>query len=135
MKGWYGKAKRDHLKEVLGWTTDEVRPLLVTSAYTPSLDIDEFMADIPGGALITGGLGDALTSKTVSSAGVIDADDGFIAAVPAGQTVAALVIVQYTGSAATSRLWLFNNEAIPLPITTDGSDITLRWPTAGIAEI
>lgn len=135
MKGWYGKAKRDYLKADLDWLVDAIRPLLVTAAYTPSLDVDEFMSDIPGGALVTGGLGDVLTSKTVSNAGVIDAADGYVSAVPAGQTPRAIVLVQYTGTPATSRLILFTNEAIPLPVDTDGSDVHLRWPSSGIAEI
>ena len=135
MKGWYGKAKRDHLKKLLGWDTDEMRPLLVTAAYTPNKNVDEFMSDIPGGALVTGGLGDALTSKAVSDAGVISAANGYVSAVPAGQFPRLIVIVQYTGVAATSRLICYNNEGIPLPIETDGSDVHLRWPTAGIGEI
>lgn len=134
MKGWYGKAKRDFLKGDMDFLVDAFRPVLVTAAYTPSLDVDEFMSDI-GGALVTGGLGDALASKAVSNAGVISAATGYVSAVPAGQAPRAIVIVQYTGVAGTSRLVLFTNEGVPLPISTDGSDVHLRWPTAGIGEI
>lgn len=134
MKGWYGKAKRDFLKGDMDYLVDAFHPVLVTASYTPNKNVDEFMSDI-GGALVTGGLGDALASKAVSDAGVISAAIGYVSAVPAGQAPRLIVIVQYTGDPATSRLLCWNNEGIPLPIETDGTDVHLRWPTAGIGEI
>ena len=133
MKGWFGKAKREYLKGNLDWLNDDVRPLLVSSAYTPSKNVNEFMSDISG--QLTGGLGDALTGKTVSDAGVVDADNGHVSAVPAGQTARWCVLVQYTGNPATSRVLIFTNQAVPLPIDTDGSDVHLIWSSAGIGEI
>jgi hypothetical protein len=74
----------------------------------------------------------ALTGKTVSAAGVFDADNVTYPAV-SGDEVVYIGLYQDTGVAATSYLIaLFDTIAGLLPKTPDGGDIPTGWNDAGI---
>lgn len=71
-----------------------------------------------------------LAGKTVSSAGVLDANDGSFAAVANGETITQLVTYKDTGSSATSTLLFYedtNEDGTPISRTSDGSAIPLVW--------
>lgn len=111
----------------IGWTTNNIKAVLVdTGAYTPDAT-HQFLSSIAAGARIaTSG---NLANKT-AVAGACDADDISITGV-SGVTVEGVAIYIDTGSAATSQLlaWLdsitVNGGAGPL--TPNGGTVDITW--------
>ncbi len=119
----YGKARSAFLDANIDWAADNIKVMLVDAAdYTVSIDVDEFLTDVPSGAREE--TSSNLGSKT-STLGVADAADPVFTGT-AGDQCEAIVIYQDTGSAATSRLIAYIDTASGLP-TTLGGDITIRW--------
>jgi hypothetical protein len=125
----YKKAKQAFANKELDWDTDTFRAYLVDGAtYTPNTDTDDFLDDIPSGELVAFG---TLANKTNVN-GVCDADDLTIPGVT-GDTFEYVVIVQWTGSSATSRLiCLFDTNSVGTP---NGGSFTIQWNASGIFEI
>lgn len=108
----------------IDWVADDIRAVLVDLAdYTPNLATDDFLADIPGGARVA--VSGAFASKT-ATAGVVDAADVVFSAVT-GDVSEALVIYKHTGSDATAQLIAFIDSAAGLPVTPNGTNITVTW--------
>lgn len=122
----YGKGRQAFASADIDWLVDNIKCVLVDAAdYTVSIDVDEFLSDIPSGAREeTSG---NLASKT-ATLGVCDADDVTFTGTT-GDTCEALVIYQDTGVAATSRLIAYIDTASGLPASL-GGDITVRWAAA-----
>jgi hypothetical protein len=120
----YTKAREGFLGGDIDWDGDAIKVVLVdTNDYTPNIEVDDTLSDIPVAARVaTSG---NLTSKTISN-GVADAADVTLASVT-GDPAEALVIYQDTGDPATARLIAFIDEATGLPVTPDGSDVTITW--------
>jgi len=59
--------------------------------------------------------------------GVADAADIVFTAPPAGDVLEATVIYQDTGVEGTSRLIAYIDTATGLPVTPNGTDITILW--------
>lgn len=120
----YGKARELFLNGDLDWANDNIKAVLVdTAAYEVSIDVDDFLADIPeGDRIATSG---NLASKT-STLGVADAADVTFSTVT-GDVSEAIVIYKDTGDAATSPLIAYIDTATGLPITPNGGDITISW--------
>jgi hypothetical protein len=104
-----------------------------TALYTVDLANDQFLSDIPVGAIVaTGG---PLLNKTVVPGGIFDADDF---AVPgfAGPTVEALVVYMDTGVPGTSPLVEYVDQASgTLPFTPNGTPKIVKWPAPGLFQI
>ena len=120
----YDKGREGYLNGNLNWLTDDVRAILVdTALYTPNLVLDQFLISIPVGARVS--LSGSLTTKTATN-GVADADDvSFVAVV--GATVEAIVLYQYTGVDATSRLIAYIDSATGLPFLPSGGNVAIQW--------
>lgn len=103
-----------------------IKALLATTAYTPSINVDQFVSDIPGGAIIA--RSPSFSSKTISL-GVFNAATVTFASVAGGSTGTYLVIYKDTGSDSTSVLLAIIDVATGLPISTNGGDITVTWDT------
>ncbi len=86
-----------------------------------NLTVDDNLDDIPAAARVATSA--ALTSKTVTN-GVLDAADSVFAAA-SGDPSEAMVLFKDTGTASTSRLFLFQGSASGLPITPNGQDINI----------
>ena len=102
------------------------------NVYTPDFEADEFASDIPQEARVgnNGGSADSdAPALTLAEpvAGVCDAADLSVSAVPAGDALEALVIYKSTGDLATSPLIAFIDTATNLPITPVGADIPIIW--------
>ncbi len=120
----YGKAREKFAQAALNWNTSPIKVVLVdTGAYTPSIDVHEFLSDIPAGARIA--TSPALTGKT-SILGECDADDVTVVGV-AGATIEAAVIIADTGVATTSALIAFIDTATGLTLTPNGGDVLIGW--------
>jgi hypothetical protein len=120
----YDKGRQRFLEGAIAWLTDDIRCALLDLAdYTPDLANDEFLDDVPGGAIVaTSG---NLTGKT-STGGVADADDVTFTAVT-GDPSELLLIYKWTGSAATSPLIALIDSATGLPVTPNGGNINVVW--------
>lgn len=116
---------------------DTIKVALVTSAYVPDFDNDEFFSDVIADEVVGTGYtagGIALTTKTVTedilnSRGVFDADD--INWPGSTLTARGCVIYKDTGVAGTSKLigyidFLTNR-------TSSGGTFTIQWQSVGIA--
>lgn len=102
--------------------------LVDTGTYTYSA-AHEFYSSVSGVV----GTPTEITSKTFTS-GFFDGADVTFTAVT-GSPAEALVVFIDTGTAGTSRLIAFIDTATGLPVTPNGSDITVAWNASGIAKI
>ncbi|AER47487.1 minor tail protein [Mycobacterium phage Ryadel] len=128
----YAKYKEKVLAGGVSWTGDNIKVALVDADdYTVDLDADEFLDDIASGAIIATSAN--LGSKTVTG-GVADAANVTFTAV-SGDISEALVIFKDTGTASTSPLIAYIDDADGLAVTPNGGDITVIWPDDGIFEL
>ena len=120
----YGLGREKFLDGSIAILTDNIKCVLVdTATYTVSIDVDEFLDDIPVGERVatSGNMG----TKT-ATLGVFDAADITFSAV-SGDVSEALVIYKDTGVASTSPLIAYIDTATGLPVTPNGGDITVTW--------
>lgn len=123
----YGLARQAFLSQspALDWDTDNIKVSLVdiTSAYTVSIDVDQFYDDGPEANVVA--TSSNLGTKTVTL-GVADAADVTFSAV-SGAVSGALVIWKDTGTPSTSPLIAYIDTATGLPVTPNGGNITVTW--------
>lgn len=123
----YRPARSAFARGVIDWEADTFR-LYAADATLTWDPAHEFLADT---AIGTAGLDfTVLTGCTVGDDGVCDAADATFSGVGAGMTVARLLIAQWSGDAATSRViaWLDTGwDGLPLARTSDGSPIPVAW--------
>jgi hypothetical protein len=118
----YTKAKTAFMTKLVDLNVDTIRVYLVSAGYTANMLNDQFLSSVPVVNRVSYG---DLTGKSVID-GVFDASDLTIASVT-GSAITQVVVVQYTGSDATSRLlWRYDN-GTGLPVTPNGGDITITW--------
>jgi len=132
----YGKGRNKFARGEILWKAtagDTIRVMLCDSAsYTPSIDVDEFFADVPAAAR-KGNSGGSNRSDMPQitlldpALGVCDGNDITFTTVPAGSALEYLVIFKDTGADATSPLIAFIDTATGLPITPNGADINVQW--------
>lgn len=116
---------------------NDIKVALMSPAYTPDFDADQFYADVSadeasGAGYTTGG--QSLTTKTVNQdntndRGVFDADD--LNWPSSSITARGCIIYKDTGNPATSKLigyidFLTNR-------TSSGGTYTIQWQSVGIA--
>lgn len=120
----YATAKTAILSGDVDLLVDDIRAVLIDLAdYTPNFSTDDFLADVPGAAII--GTATALASKTIT-AGVFDAADTTISAVT-GDQAEAVLLYKHTGSSATSQLLCLYDTGTGFPVTPNGGDILVQW--------
>jgi hypothetical protein len=120
--GLYDKGRESFLKGEISWNTDDIKIALIdTGDYTVNLATHQFHSDLSGIIATSSNL----TSKT-TNAGVADAADVVLSLV-SGVTAEALVIYQDSGVSSTSRLIAYIDSATGLPVTPNGSDLTIAW--------
>lgn len=124
MSALYGKAREKFLSGALSWANDTIKAVLVDTAdYAVALDAHEFLSDVPAAARVATSA--SFTGKTVAL-GVADAADLTFATVT-GDQAEALVIYKDTGSAATSPLIAYIDQATGLPVTPNGGNVNVVW--------
>ena len=120
----YDLGREGFLAGDIAWDSDNIKVVLVdTNDYTVNLATDNDLADIPVAARVATSTN--LTAKT-TTAGVADAADVVLSAVT-GDVSEALVIYQDSGVETTSRLIAYIDSATGLPVTPNGTDITITW--------
>lgn len=120
----YDLGREKFLNGEIDWTDDDIKLLLVDTAdYTVNLVTDEFHSDVTGAGIVaTSG---NFASKT-TALGVADAADVILTSV-SGDVSEAVVIYKDSGVSATSPLIAYIDSATGLPVTPNGSDITIEW--------
>lgn len=114
----------------LAWTSGDWRVLLTTSAYSPDIDADEFVADVANELSGTGYVRKALASKSVNIDTAADLAE-FIAGaltwegLDTGSTPAKAVVFKQVTNDADS--WLLCCVDLTPAVDPEGSDLTVRW--------
>lgn len=112
--------------------TDDVKVVLIKNTYVPNSSTDQFLSSIALGEQIA--LSAVLASKTFA-AGLFDAADFSFGAVAGADVCDALAVFHSTGVDATSELLCYIDDYGGLPLTTDGSAISVTWSSGGILQI
>lgn len=114
------------------------------STDTPNTSTDDFLDDISSGARVQ--TSDALDNPTITS-GVFDTDDEVLTSVPSSRQIDSIVVYLHTGTEGTSQLIANYDSGVNLPLSTNGSDVTVQvntgstkwfslgwlWPIVGAA--
>jgi hypothetical protein len=133
----YAKALEAAWSGEIDLLTSDVRFVVVDGdVYSPDTDNDEFLSDIPSGAIIgTSDLvtGKSLSGKAFSSSGITFSDSPG----DPGSPVVAELLIGYTDTtdAATSRLLAKIDTGSNLPVTLNGSVITVLFPDNKIFDL
>lgn len=118
----YPKGKEAFLTGAIDLLGDTIRVALVDAgAYTYS-GAHEYFGSVASAVV---GTPVTLTGKSVADGVFAAADATFTAVV--GPTVEALVIYQWTGDPATSRLIAYIDTATGLPFTPHGGNVLVPW--------
>jgi hypothetical protein len=120
--GMFENGVRAMMGADIDLVNDDIAALLVTSLYTPDLVNDTDQSDVPEAAIIAT---KNLTGKTLDGT-VFRADNTVFTSV-VGNDIAAIVLIKNTDSLGTSLLIHYIDNAPELPITPDGTDITIQW--------
>lgn len=121
----YGKGREAFGDGSIDWVNDDIRVILIDVAdYTVSIDVDDFLDDVPAGARVAV-MGASLAAKA-NALGVMDATDITFSSVT-GDPSEALVIYKHTGVDSTSQLLAYIDSATGLPVTPNGGDINVTW--------
>lgn len=118
-----------YLQEVrngkFNFSTDDIRAIGYDVAYTPADATDEFLDDIPSGAILSVTVA-ALTVTNLLD--TVDIADFTLPSVITGKSLLGWIFYQHTGSDATARL--ICRKVLATPIPTNGGDL-LCAPSAG----
>ncbi|BCP36380.1 hypothetical protein MINTMi198_17500 [Mycobacterium intracellulare M.i.198] len=133
----YAKARVAAYSGDVDLLSSEIRFVIVDKdLYTPDIDNDEFLADIPSGAVQS--TSDLLTGKSITGV-TFGADPIAFSDNPGsvGSPVSAelLILIIDTGSDATSRLIHKFDHGSNLPVTLNGSNITVIFPDGKIFDL
>ena len=135
----FDKGRESFLKGEIDWASDTIDVILVkvgteADEYNVDLANDQFLEGVTVAARVALLSGNAvedteLTTKT-TAAGVAGADDAVFEEVT-GDEIGAIVIYarESTDTETTSRLIAYIDTADGLPITPNGTDITIEWDT------
>jgi phage tail sheath gpL-like len=123
----YPKAKEGFLGGDIDLEVDNIVAVLVdTAAYSYNAS-HVFLSEIPIGDRIA--TSNNLSTKSILN-GVFNSDDLVYPSVT-GDVSEALVLVQDSGDAATSRLVAYIDTATGLPVTPNGTNINVTVNTSG----
>lgn len=121
MSGAYAFALESFAIGNINWASDDIKLALIDAgSYTVDLTTDQFLDDIPGGAIVATSAN--LASKTYAG-GVLDAADVVIGSVTGH--VDAYVIYKDTGVAGSSILICYENCSGGLPFDVTADTVTI----------
>ena len=120
----YNTGRQAFLEGDIDWLDDTIKAVLVDTAdYTPDLVNHDFLDDVSSAARVATSA--ALSGKSADN-GVADAADVVFSSV-SGDQAEALILYKDTGTETTSPLIAYLDSAAGLPVSPDGSDITVQW--------
>ena len=121
----YGKARASFGQAGINLLTADIRAMLVSAAYSPAPNTDQYVSSIPSGAVIIRDV--ALTGKSFSISG------GFVGTIPtfdaliAAQPCVAVILYAYTGTDSTSKLLYYSSDGPGFPFLPTGFDYTVGY--------
>jgi hypothetical protein len=118
----YDIARQAYLTGTLNWNTDSMKCALLSIQYVANYATHQHFSDV---STFQVGTSHALTSVT-SGAGVAEAANVTFTAV-SGLQVGSVVVYKDTGTPSTSPLLFLITSGTGLPVTPDGTDITVSW--------
>jgi len=124
----YDLARQDFLEGALNMNSGTIKVVLVNTSgghYTVNFATDHFLSAISAGDRVAT---TANLTGTSFTAGVFGAANTSFTSV-SGATCGAIVIYNDTGTAGTSTLVAYIDNYAGLPITPNGSNINISWPT------
>jgi hypothetical protein len=117
-------SREKFLSSAMSWSSDDIRCCLVRG-YTYS-SAHTTLASVTGaGGTVVASSG-AFTSKTVTN-GVADAADVTFTAVGAGAAITSIIVYREGASDSLRDLVAYLDTGTGLPVTPDGTDITIAW--------
>lgn len=133
----YVKSREAAYQGEIDLLTADVRFAAVRDTYSPNTTTDEFLSGIPSGAILASS--DVLTGKFIAGA-VFGADGVTFSGNPGDpeNPVIAKFLIGYVDTAdpATSRVLVkVDTAASNLPITLNGSDVTVLFPDGEIFDL
>lgn len=136
---WYGLGLKAVCNQSLNFTTDTIKVGLVTSAYTPNQDTDQFWStpqasEVSGTGYTAGGI--TLTSPTIiydTSTNEVRFDAADIAWTSSSFTGRYAIIYKSTGTASTSPLLAYVNFGADQ--TVSSGTFTISWDATGILQV
>ncbi|AEJ93985.1 hypothetical protein THIBAULT_37 [Mycobacterium phage Thibault] len=132
IRGKYTKGREAFARGEINWMGDDIRAALIDDAdYTVNLASDEFLSDIPSGAIVA--TSPNFTGKSVTN-GYLKAAKLIFPTVT-GDIAEAAVIYKWTGTASTSRLIAYVSSELYTSVTPNGANIIINWPGIGILRI
>lgn len=120
---WYAKGAEKLMSKLVDLSTDTIKAVLVKNTYVQNLATHEFLSDA---AAYIVGTPYTLSGKSITG-GVFDANDPTFTAVAAGDTVEAVLLVQWKTSNADSPLLMYIDNITAFPFATNGGDVTPQW--------
>lgn len=118
----YDKGREAFLNGDIDFSTDDIRVYLIdTDDYTFSA-AHQYLSSVAAAARVAYG---TLSSKS-STSGIADAADVVLSSVT-GDVCEALILAQWDGSDSTSQLIAYMDSPTGLPVTPNGTDITIEW--------
>lgn len=131
---WYLNGLNNVLSGAVNMTSDTLKVCLIdTASYTVNLTTDDYLSDIPGGAIIATATISGKTFTASTPYAVFDASDTTFTSV-SGASCEALVIYQDTGVAGTSALLGYFDGA-GVAVTPNGNNIIVQWNASGILRL
>lgn len=122
----YDNGRQSFLDGLISWSSMTIRAALIdTTQYIAQLTTDQWLSDIPSGAVVATSA--PLNNKTIS-AGVAGADPVTFTGV-SGPLCEAIVLYRDTGIASTSRLIAYLTTATGLPVQPNGGNVVVSWDT------
>ena len=118
---FYPKGAQKILGGQIDFSTHPISAALVPSGYTYSA-AHEFLADV--GTVI--GTAVALAGKSVTG-GAFDANDTDLGALAGGSTLGSILLFKDTGSAASSPVLAHLTKITGFPLSTSGTNVSVRW--------
>ena len=124
MNNLYAPYRQQHARGQRDWIgSQDFRVVLCTSGYTFN-ENHEFLQSVPAGSRVA--TSELLANRTASG-GYCGADPVQFLTVPAGSTVASMVVYADVGSDVTDFLAAFIDTAVGLPFETHGGGLTINW--------
>lgn len=130
----YPKALEAFGKAQIDLVNHEIRALLIDAQDYTYSSAHEFLSSVAGAARIADS--GALGSKTVTN-GIFDAADATFPTVTGDQSEA-MIIVDWNGGADSARRLICYLDSVNyanLPVTPNGSNIGVTFPSGGIFQI
>lgn len=122
---WYGKALESFAGGGINWGSDNIKVLLATNGYTPSINTDQFVTDVSSGNIVA--RSGNLSSKS-ATLGVLNAANVTFTSVT-GSQCPYVIVYKDSGTDSSSPLIVKIDTATGLPVTPNGGDITVQWDT------